>query len=134
MLEPLRIPERIYREIVAEAEAELPLECCGLLGGSGRLVGSRYPLRNRAPQPETSYFASPEDLFDSMRRMRKRGEDLCAIYHSHPRSSAYPSPKDVEMAFYPDAVYLIVSLDGGVEMRAYTIVEGLVTGLDLQLA
>ena len=53
------------------------------------------------------------------------GLDLGAIYHSHTRSAPYPSQTDVNLAFYPDSLYVI----GGVkdrdapEVRAYTIVD-----------
>ncbi len=38
------------------------------------------------------------------------GLELVAIYHSHPRGPETPSPSDIAHAFYPDSVYLIVSL------------------------
>jgi len=58
-----------------------------------------------------AYEASPEDLFAAQRAMRERGEELLAIYHSHPRSAnPQPSETDVRLAYYPSAVYLIVGL------------------------
>ena len=42
--------------------------------------------------------------------MDEKGEELAAIYHSHPASQAYPSPTDRAEAHYPDAVYVLVSL------------------------
>jgi [CysO sulfur-carrier protein]-S-L-cysteine hydrolase len=51
------------------------------------------------------------------------GWDLLAIYHSHTRSAAYPSHTDVELAFFPDTLYLIVSLADRErpEIRAFRI-------------
>ena len=35
---------------------------------------------------------------------------MTGIFHSHVASEAYPSQKDVRLAFYPEVSYLIVSL------------------------
>ncbi len=117
----INIPRSIFDDIINQAFDEQPCECCGLLGGRSSQVVSRYPLANKSPEPERRYFAAPEDLFEAMRRMRSESEDLIAIYHSHPRGPAYPSPTDIELAFYQEAVYLIIGLEPQVEMRAFTI-------------
>jgi [CysO sulfur-carrier protein]-S-L-cysteine hydrolase len=117
----INIPRSIFEDIMSQAWDEQPCECCGLLGGRASQVLSRYPLENKSPEPERRYFATPEDLFEAMRRMRSEGEDLIAIYHSHPRGPAYPSPTDIELAFYPEAVYLIIGLEPRIEIRAFTI-------------
>ncbi len=53
------------------------------------------------------------------------GFDLGAIYHSHTRSAPYPSPTDVNLAFYPDSVYVIVGVQDrdAPEIKAYAIVD-----------
>jgi proteasome lid subunit RPN8/RPN11 len=72
-----------------------------------------YRARNVARDPLTSYEAAPEELFAAQRAMRERGEQLLAIYHSHPRSAdPQPSATDVRLAYYPSAVYLIIGLGG----------------------
>jgi proteasome lid subunit RPN8/RPN11 len=55
--------------------------------------------------------------------MREAGEDLLAIYHSHPASPAAPSTIDIAEAGYPEAIYLIISLNtkGVLEMRGFRI-------------
>jgi [CysO sulfur-carrier protein]-S-L-cysteine hydrolase len=113
-------------QIIAHAREASPQECCGLIGGvtEGK-VQTIYPARNVASDPLTSYEAAPEDLFAAQRAMRERGEQLLAIYHSHPRSAEpQPSATDVRLAYYPSAVYLIVGL-GGPEpsLRAFRIDE-----------
>jgi [CysO sulfur-carrier protein]-S-L-cysteine hydrolase len=110
----------------AHARDRAPEECCGLLGGSSDGASSAYPLRNVAPRPETAYEAAPEELFDAQRRMRARGEELVAVYHSHPRSAdPAPSPTDVRLAFYPSAIYFIIGFDdaGAGVLRAFRISE-----------
>ena len=117
----IAIPKTILRAIEAHSRDEQPRECCGVLGGRGRQVLSRYPLRNQAPQPERRFFAAPEDLFAAMRQMREAREEMLAIYHSHPRGPAEPSGSDIELAFYSEAIYLIAALDPQWEMRAFSI-------------
>lgn len=80
---------------------------------------------NIAADPLVTYEAAPQDLFAAQREMRARGEELVAIYHSHPRAKdPEPSPTDVRLAYYPSAVYLIVGL-GNHEpcVRAFQISE-----------
>lgn len=100
-------------EIIAHAREADPEECCGLIGGTENAVAqSIYRLRNVAPNRRVTYEAAPEDLFTAQRTMRERGEQLLAIYHSHPRATdPYPSETDVRLAYYPTAVYLIVGLE-----------------------
>ena len=112
-------------EIIAQARASAPLECCGLIGGDTDRARSIYPLRNIASIPDRAYEAAPEELFAAQRQMRERGEQLLAIYHSHPRSEKpLPSDTDVRFAYYPAATYLIVGLAGTTPvLRAFSISE-----------
>jgi proteasome lid subunit RPN8/RPN11 len=104
-----------YEAMLRQARQELPNECCGLLGGMvkgglGRVM-KRYPLVNEAASP-TEYACGGPSLFAAHKDMRRLGIELLAIYHSHPTSAPVPSKKDLALAFWPDAVYLIVSLAG----------------------
>lgn len=117
----INITDEVRATIEKQALASSPYECCGLLGGKGNLVSAAYPLRNEADRPESRYFASPEDMFAAMRRMREARQEMLGIYHSHPRTMAYPSPTDVEMAFYPEAIYFIISLEPRIQLRAFKI-------------
>jgi proteasome lid subunit RPN8/RPN11 len=92
-----------------------------VLSGANGVITEIHPLRNEADKPETRYFATPEDLFAATRRIRESGQSLLGVYHSHPRSPAYPSASDVEMAFYPEAFYFIISLEPRLELRAFKI-------------
>lgn len=112
--------------MIAHAREAAPAECCGLVGGfSGTRAASLYRLRNVTAEPEVRYEAAPEDLFAAQRQMRERGEELLAIYHSHPRSDdPSPSETDIRQAFYPSATYLIIGLaGGGPVVKAFNISE-----------
>jgi len=111
-------------QIIAHARDSAPNECCGLIGGAENGVAQTvYRLRNVAANPLVTYEAAPEDLFAAQRTMRERGEEIIAIYHSHPRSAdPEPSATDVRLAYYPSAVYLIVGLGNDEPcMRAFRV-------------
>jgi [CysO sulfur-carrier protein]-S-L-cysteine hydrolase len=112
--------------MIAHARETAPEECCGLIGGiSETRAVTLYRLRNVTSNRELAYEAAPEDLFAAQRQMRERGEDLLAIYHSHPRASdPSPSETDVRLAYYPSAKYLIISLGGSEPvLKAFSISE-----------
>jgi [CysO sulfur-carrier protein]-S-L-cysteine hydrolase len=96
-------------ELVAHAREEAPNECCGMIGGNDGDVSTVYRSINAEASP-LRYSLDANDQFRIMREMEERGEDLVGIYHSHTGSAAYPSQTDVNLAAYPEAVYLIVSL------------------------
>jgi proteasome lid subunit RPN8/RPN11 len=130
----LVIPQAILTEIKTRAIASQPDECCGLLGGSGTLVQTHYPLRNVAEHPQRRYFAAPEDLFAAMRRMRAGGERMLGIYHSHPHGPAHPSATDLAMAFYPEAVYLIIALKSEAEVCAFSLKGSAITEIEIEVS
>lgn len=113
-------------QLLAYAREADPAECCGLIGGTvAGFVTRIYSLRNIAGDKNVSYEVAPEDLFAAQRQMRERGEQLLAIYHSHPRSAEpEPSETDVRLAYYPQAVYFIIGLAGPTPLvRAFRISE-----------
>jgi len=62
------------------------------------------------------------------------GLDLGAIYHSHTRSAPFPSQTDINLAFYPEALYVIVGVAGDEpEVRAFRIRDGQVAEEQLQV-
>jgi [CysO sulfur-carrier protein]-S-L-cysteine hydrolase len=111
----LLIPRTIYAEMLSQAAAEAPLECCGLLAGppvvasEDRKVARRYPLTN-ALASGTEYESDPRSMFDAMKDMRRNGWEVLAVYHSHPTSPPIPSRKDLERNYSEQVVNLIISL------------------------
>ena len=123
---PIQLRRKHVEAMIAHARETAPEECCGLIGGIGETTAATlYRLRNVTPRPELGYEAAPEDLFAAQRQMRERGEELLAIYHSHPRASdPSPSETDIRLAYYPSAKYLIIGL-GGIKavVKAFSISE-----------
>ena len=130
----MRISREMVEELVAHALEEAPNECCGMIGGSDGRARSVYPAANAEASP-LRYSLDPADQFRIMREIEERGEELVAIYHSHTASVAYPSQTDVNLAFYPDAVYLIVSIEdiANPVVKGFHIREGEIDEADLEL-
>jgi proteasome lid subunit RPN8/RPN11 len=65
----------------------------------------------------------PEEQIEAMRKMRSKGEELFAIYHSHPSTPPKPSAIDLDQANYPGILHIIISLNtkGVLEMRGFRI-------------
>jgi proteasome lid subunit RPN8/RPN11 len=130
----MRIPKSIYKELLEHAREDAPNECCGLIGGEDGVAKTVYRARNAEASP-LRYNLDPQDQFRIMTEIEERGEELSAIYHSHTASPAYPSQTDINLAAYPDALYLIVSLaDGEQELRGFRIEDGEVTEVELEIA
>ena len=118
-------------ELIAHAREEAPNECCGMIGAIDGEATSIYRARNAEASP-LRYNLDPADQFKIMTTMEERGEDLAAIYHSHTKSPAYPSQTDINLAAYPDTIYIIVTLLNGEEpVRGYSIDDGRVEEVDL---
>jgi proteasome lid subunit RPN8/RPN11 len=116
----LVVPRDIVAALVAQARAELPNECCGLLGGivhparegETLAIGEvivRYPLVNAAASP-VRFESEPRSMFEASRDLDRRGFELLAVYHSHPTSPAVPSRTDMEWNLSERVVTFIVSL------------------------
>ena len=130
----MRTAPGVIEAIVAHAREDLPDECCGLIGGKDGVATSVYRARNAFESP-LRYDVHPTDLFQILeRRMPEAGEELLAIYHSHPSSEAYPSQTDINLAEgWPDPAYVICSLadaDAPV-VRGFAIREGRVEEIEL---
>jgi proteasome lid subunit RPN8/RPN11 len=131
----IRIRPEIASQLLAQARVAGGVECCGLLGGRQGVITQVIPAANAAATPAASYEIAPAELFGLMRRIRAVGLELLGIYHSHPRGVNQPSARDVERAYYPDAVYFVVSplLDEPCPVRAFSIREGRVTELEMEV-
>lgn len=94
-----------------------------MLAGREGMITRAYPARNAATHPAKEYEIAAEELFRLLREIRDAGLQLLGIYHSHPNGLQEPSPRDIELAYYPGAVYFIISIKEGAEqtVRAFSI-------------
>jgi proteasome lid subunit RPN8/RPN11 len=108
-MDVVKIRKAVLEEIVEHTRQEAPLECCGLLTGEGDVITRIRKMTNVLRSP-VRFSMDPQALFLFFKDIRSLPEKHLGIYHSHPASEAYPSPVDIEQAFYPDCDYLIASL------------------------
>lgn len=138
------LPPEIRGQIVASARAEYPNEMCGLIVGDAPAAdGGRAlrfePTRNKASS-RYRYEIDPDDLLRLTIATDDADEVFWGIVHSHTHTPAVPSPTDVGLALYPDALYLLVSLSdteadrqtGAPGIRAWRIVDGAVDEVALR--
>lgn len=131
----MQISKEQLAQLISLARADAPRETCGLLGGKDGQVLRVYPLRNVDPLPNVRYLGDPQQQLSALRDIEESGWDVVAIYHSHPSSDAYPSPTDIARAFYPEAVYVLISLMQPAQaiLRAFQIQEGKVREVTLDV-
>lgn len=118
----MRLSRALADELIAHARADMPNECCGLIAGRDGTATRVIRTTNTDASP-FMYVMDPLEQMRLMDEIEDAGEDLLAIYHSHTRSAAYPSRTDVDLAFFPDPFYVIVSLADreAPDIRAYTL-------------
>jgi proteasome lid subunit RPN8/RPN11 len=123
----LSLPAALIEEMIAHAREDAPNECCGIIAGEDGRATKLYRAKNAEASPYR-YSVDPQDLFRIHRECEQNGWDFLVIYHSHVASEAYPSATDVRLAFWPEAYYVLVSLEKpeAPVVRAFRIVEGAV--------
>jgi proteasome lid subunit RPN8/RPN11 len=133
MSRSLTLPAKLVNQIVTHVQQHQQTEACGLISKFGNDPSRYYPIRNIASEPSIRFEMDPKQQIAAMRHMRNQGEQLLAIVHSHPASPPVPSATDVRGCSYPDAYYIIVSLNspGGAEIRAYRMVDAAMQSVEL---
>ena len=140
------IPVGIVQRIIDHARAEDPNEACGLIVGSAAAAAGGHalrfePTRNKAASPYR-YEIDPDDLYRISVAADDADEVIWGIVHSHTHTPAVPSPTDLGLALYPDALYLLVSLaedqahvpTGAPSVRAWRIVDGATDEVEILVA
>ncbi|WP_232696774.1 Mov34/MPN/PAD-1 family protein [Brevibacillus daliensis] len=105
---PLTMKNTIYKQLVAEAKQQLPLEFSALLAGQDQEITAFYP----APVSEHSvdrFTWKPAQFFSTLQKIRHAGLQWQGIIHTHPVTDAFPSSIDVANWHYPMLSYWIIS-------------------------
>ena len=105
----LYLSRPLYNQILHHLQTVYPQEGCGLIAGQNAKATAVYPIDNIL-KSTTAYEMDPLQQVQTMLAIENAGDELLAIYHSHPNGPATPSATDLALAFYPDTVALIISL------------------------
>ena len=119
-----------------QAQRAYPKECCGLLIGredgaelvvSRRLVVTQVqPSVNQDPDGGARAFeVDPALILYWHKRLRGTAERIIGHYHSHPNEPARPSVTDLDRAWEPGMIWLILSVGRGklTELGAFRYTE-----------
>jgi len=130
----LSLKKELLKMITEHAIREFPNEACGILAGNQGRAERVYEMVNAEKSPETFFMDAREQL-KVMKEIRNKGEEMIGIYHSHVASLAYPSSHDVELALYPEASYVIISIKDkkNPSVRSFKIVEGKISEEELEI-
>jgi [CysO sulfur-carrier protein]-S-L-cysteine hydrolase len=130
----MRISPKLFDEMVAHALQDAPNECCGMIASRNGEAVKVHRATNAAASP-LRYEIDGAEQYRIQMTIDDEDLELGAIYHSHTRSEPYPSQTDINLAFYPDALYVIVGVAGDEpEVRAYEIRDGQVSETELQVS
>ncbi len=129
----MRIARDLLDRIVDHARRDAPDECCGVIGVRDGQATSVHALENLAHSPLK--FVIGADLIGAMDEIEGVGDELGAIYHSHTRTSPYPSQTDVNFSVnWPGVEWLIVGVAGDdAEVKSYVIDGGQVREVPVEV-
>jgi proteasome lid subunit RPN8/RPN11 len=120
----MRIARALYDEIVAHALADAPDECCGIVSSRDGEAVAVFPMENTA-HTWMRYEMDTMELYRVITGIEEAELDVGIIYHSHTRTDPYPSQTDINLAFYPDSLYVIVgTATQQPVVRAFNIRDG----------
>lgn len=129
----ITIAQNLVLEIFEQGYKDLPNETCGLLVGTENEITKVFPLNNIDQSPEHFSF-DPVDQFQVLRAARAEGLSVIANYHSHPASPARPSVEDIRLAYDPNILYFIASLEAGTPvLKAFKIIKEQVTEVEINI-
>jgi len=116
----LEITPEVESQLANHARGCAPEECGGMLLGRGPRAGRVTALANRSLRPRTTFEAEPRQVARAFQEAHGHGLEVVAVYHSHPRGNAAPSPTDQNRCL-PHCISVIVAVDGlgATNLRAY---------------
>jgi proteasome lid subunit RPN8/RPN11 len=106
----MQISRELRDELVAHARDDAPNECCGIIAAADGRLTAHFRARNEFESPMRFQIDS-RDQIRIANEIEARGEEIGAIFHSHPNSEAAPSQTDVNLAsWWPGVLWVICSL------------------------
>lgn len=124
-----------FDDMAEHGLAAFPNEACGVLAGKEGRPVKFFPMANADASP-VSYRLDPKEQLRVFDQIEDEGWDLVAIFHTHTHSEAYPSETDLRQAFYPEAIYLVMSLSdrSNPVLRGFRMQDGSIEEEEVQVA
>ncbi|MBO7669326.1 MAG: M67 family metallopeptidase [Oscillospiraceae bacterium] len=125
----VRLAGKEVRKMQQHAESEYPFEACGLLGGvadNGTVDVKEVWLLRNTDRSEEHFSLDPEEQLAAILDMRAKGLSPVGNWHSHPHTPSRPSREDIRLAYDPNAVYMILSLESRAapNLNAFSVRNG----------
>lgn len=133
-IERCSIPRPAVEAMVRHAQGALPLEACGLILFDDNRPVFVCPLTNQDAS-ERRFTIAPVEYHGAWRFAEANGWTIGGVFHSHPRSEAYPSGSDVGGGGDPGWIHVIVGPVSGnrLTLRAFRIVGGVISELTVAI-
>ena len=98
MIKTLILPPALRDQVLREANAARPRECCGLIEGTYKEDAAQalicHPVRNLAAANDC-FELDPARHIGLLKSLRGSGREIVGCYHSHPNGRAEPSARDL---------------------------------------
>jgi proteasome lid subunit RPN8/RPN11 len=128
---------KVFGQLLGHARRQPHRECCGILAGQDGVITQAFPARNVAADPVRNYEIAPKEIVRLMGKFRDRRLEFLGIYHSHPNwmEANEPSPTDIALAYYSEAVHFIVTPRpyATAPVRAFSIRDGRAMELEIEI-
>lgn len=122
----------LFDQLIAHARDDAPNECCGMIAARDGRFTAHFRARNEFESPMRFQIDSGDQIRIT-NEIEARGDEIGAIFHSHPNSEARPSQTDVNLArWWPGVLWVICSLaEDEPVVRAFAIDGSEVEEVDL---
>lgn len=118
---PFSITQDALKAMSMYALSDPEVETCGFLLGRNGVANRVVAVRNVAEDRTSTFEMSHDGILETYKEADENGEDVLAVFHSHPTSEAIPSERDKSVPDI-DPVQVIVSLkDGQPRCRAWRL-------------
>ena len=120
-MDRVELPRPLAIQLLHAALQTPGVEVCGLIAARDSVPVRVIPVSNVATDPRSLFEMDARELIDATKTMRENGEELFAIYHSHPDAAPMPTATDLERSGHPGKLHLIISLQvkGVLQMRGW---------------
>ena len=137
MKRAIRSRRKVYGQLLEHARRQPHRECCGILAGQRGVITQAFAANNVAADPVRNYAIAPKEIVRLMGEIRERRMEFLGIYHSHPnwQEANEPSPTDIALAYYSEAIYFIVTPRpyATTPIRAFSIRDGRAMELEIRV-